>query len=236
MTKAKDKEEVTPNLPVNMEDEIKKQLMAQKGQLGALPTNKISLNNKEFTLPDGQKGPELEVVILDFVWSMVNYPGVYNSNNPQQPNCYAIGRDNPDSGLLVPDETAADPQHDNCKECPKNQWKSAPSGNGKACKNQRRLIVMPALGSDEKTEPLTLYVSPGGLKFFDAYVSRLASEHKVLPVQVITRITFDPDKTYPLLQFENIGPHDNLNLFWAKRDAGQSVLFRGLDTEKSKAA
>jgi hypothetical protein len=234
-TKTETPEEVTPNLPVNIEEEMKKALQAQKGQLGALPSNKISLKNKEFTLPDGQSGKELECIILDFAWFMVNYPGAYNANNPQQPNCFALGRENPDSGELKPHASSADPQHDNCKECPKNQWKSAASGNGKACKNQRRLIVVPA-GASEADEPMTLYVSPGGLKYFDAYVSRLANEHKLLPVQVVTRITFDPNQTYPLLNFELLGPHAEMNMMWGKREAGQDLLFRPLETEKGKEA
>ncbi len=232
---SKSKTSDTPNLPVNMEEQMKKALEAQKGQLGALPSNKIQLKNKEFTLPDGQKGKELECVILDFVWSMVNYPGAYNSNNPQKPNCFAIGRDNPDSGLLTPHEDAADPQHSDCKDCPKNQWKSAASGNGKACKNQRRLVVEPP-NADEATEPMTMYVSPAGLKHFDAYVARLQNEHQLLPVQVVTKITFDPDVSYPLLRFELVGPHDNINLFWAKRESAQGLLFRTVESEKGKEA
>ena len=230
------KPEETKNLPVDMEAQIKKQLEAQKGQLGALPSNKISLKNKEFTLPDGQSGKELECIILDFAWFMVNYPGAYNANNPQQPNCFAIGRDNPDSGNLKPHEDSAEPQFTDCKGCPKNEWKSAASGNGKACKNQRRMVVLAADGSDEKSEPMTVYVSPGGLKYFDAYVSRLASEHKLLPVQVITKISFDPNQTYPLLNFEMIKPHDQLALMWGHREKAQDLLFRPLETEKSKAA
>lgn len=229
------KNEEASNLPMNLEDEIKKQLQAQKGQLGALPSNKISTKNKKFTLPNGQSGEEIEVVILDFVWAMVNYPGVYNSNNPQQPNCFAIGRDNPMSGQLKPHENSAEPQFEDCKDCPKNQWQSAPSGNGKACKNQRRLIVLPP-DATEDTEPMTIYVSPGGLKHFDAYVSRLSAEHQVLPVQVITKMSFDQDQSYPLLKFEMIDVHDNLQFFWHKRDAAQEMLFRPLETEKAKAA
>lgn len=81
-----------------------------------------------------------------------------------------------------------------------------------------------------------MYVSPMGLKNFDAYVSRLAADHKVLPVQVITRITFDADVTYPLLKFELVGPHDNMNLFWSKRDQSQELLFRPLESGKPKQA
>ena len=99
---SKKKDEVK-NLPVNIEDQIKKQLQAQKGQLGALPSNKIQLKNKEFTLPDGQKSPgPLECIVLDFAWFMVHYPGVFNANNPQQPNCFAVGRENPEAGGLSP--------------------------------------------------------------------------------------------------------------------------------------
>lgn len=233
----KKKEEVaeeTPNLPVNLEDEIKRQLAAQKGQLGALPSNKIGLKDKEFKLPNGQTGATLECVILDFAWFMVNYPGAYNSNNPQQPNCFAVGRENPDSGDLKPHESSADKQHDDCKSCPKNEWKSAPTGNGKACKNQRRLVVLPP-NATEDDDPMTVYVSPGGLKHFDAYVSRLASEHGVLPVQVITEISFDKNQSYPLLQFKLLEKHSNMNLFWAKREQAQEMLFRELETEKEKS-
>jgi len=238
MSKKKDDTvvEETTNLPVNVEDQIKKQLQAQKGQLGALPTNKIGLNDKEFTLPDGQKssGP-LECIVLDFAWFMVHYPGVYNSNNPQQPNCFAVGRENPEGGSLKPHATVESPQGENCKDCVKNAWKSAPSGNGKACKNQRRLIVVPP-NFDEATDPMTMYVSPGGLKNWDKYVSRLNNEHGVLPVQVITSISFDADKSYPLLKFVFVERHTRVNDAWSLRERSQDLLFRELETKEDKAA
>lgn len=227
-----EEQEPTANLPVNIEDEIKKQLKAQKGQLGALPSNKVATKGKEFTLPDGQSNPgPMEVIIIDFAWFMVNYPGVYNSNNPQQPNCFAVGRDNPAGGDLKPHEDSSDKQHTDCASCPKNQWKSAPSGNGKACKNQRRLLILP-VNADEDTEAMTLYVSPGALKHFDAYVSQLHNVHGLLPVQVITEISFDSAQSYPSLMFKLVKKHDSLNLFWAKREASQELLFRPLETDK----
>jgi hypothetical protein len=235
MSKKQEDQAPTANLPVNIEDAIRKQLEAQKGQLGALPANKISLKNKEFALPDGQKGPTIEVVILDFVWFMVNYPGVYNSNDPKKPNCFAVGRDNPEPKHgevgLKPHPSSADPQGTDCATCPKNEWGSAGTGRGKACKNQRRLVVL-APDADAGSEPMSVYVSPGGLKYFDAYVARLQNEHGLLPVQVITKISFDPNQTYPLLNFALVGKHDNMNLFWAKREQAQELLFRETETEK----
>lgn len=228
--------EETPNLPVNVEDLIKKQLAEQKGQLGALPSNKIGLKNKEFTLPDGQKssGP-LECIVLDFAWFMVHYPGVYNSNNPQQPDCFATGRENPEGGVLKAHESVVKAQGENCKDCLKNQWGSAPTGKGKACKNQRRLIIVPP-NFDETTEPMTIYVSPGGLKNFDKYVSRLNNEHGVLPVQVVTAISFDPDQSYPLLKFNLIERHTRVADAWSLRERSQDLLFRELETKEDKAA
>ena len=238
MSKKKDEVvEETANLPVNVEDQIKKQLQEQKGQLGALPSNKIGLRDKEFTLPDGQKsnGP-LECIILDFAWFMVHYPGVYNSNNPQQPNCFAVGRENPEAGDLKAHDTVEKPQGPNCKECDKNQWGSAPTGKGKACKNQRRLIIVPP-DFDESTDPMSMYVSPGGLKNFDKYVSRLNNEHGVLPMQVVTAISFDADQSYPLLKFNFLERHARVNDAWAMRERAQPLLFRELETkDEDKAA
>jgi hypothetical protein len=230
--------EETANLPVSIEDQIRQQLTAQRGQLGALPSNKIGLKNKEFTLPDGQKsqGP-LECIVLDFAWFLVHYPGVYNSNNPQQPDCFAVGRENPEAveNGLAPHESVKKPYHSNCKDCPKNEWKSAPTGNGKACKNQRRLVLVPP-NFDETTEPMTMYVSPGGLKNWDKYVSRLNNEQGVLPVQVVTAISFDPDQTYPLLQFSLIDRHTRVQEAWALREQSQNLLFREIETKEDKAA
>ena len=230
------KKEESENLPISVEDMIKKQLLDQRGQLGALPSNKIGLRNKEFTLPDGQKSPgPLDCIILDFSWFMVHYPGVYNSNNPQQPNCFATGREKPDGGVLKPHESAAEPQGENCAVCPKNQWGSAPTGRGKACKNQRRLILVPP-NFDESTEPMTMYVSPGGLKNFDKYVSRLNNEQGVLPVQVVTSISFDADQSYPLLKFAFVERHTRVNDAWSLRERSESLLFRELETKGEKAA
>lgn len=235
---SKSKEVTTPtaNLPVDIQEQMKKALAEQKNQLGALPANKIQLKDKKFTLPDGQSssGP-LECIVLDFIWDMIHYPGVYNSNNPQKPDCFALGRETPESGLLKPHESVAKPQHSDCRDCPMNQWGSSPVGKGKACKNQRRLIVVPP-NFDETTDPMTMYVSPAGLKNFDKYVSRLRNEHGLLPVQVITEIAFDPDKSYPLLTFRMANTHARVNDAWALREQSQEILWRVTETENKDAA
>ena len=221
------------SMPVDIEALMKKELAEQSKQLGALPTNKIGLKNKQFTLPDGQTDPgPMDTVILDFIWFMAHYPGVYNAANPQQPNCFAVGRDKPDSGLLIPDSGIKKPQGKTCKVCPKNEWGSAPTGKGKACKNQRRLIIIPPK-FDEDSEPMTMYVSPGGLKNFDSYVSRLKNEHGLLPVQVITSISFDKNQSYPLLKFSFVEKHDNVSLAWSLKERWNEMLIRKIDVDES---
>ncbi len=226
----------TANLPVDIQEQIRKELAESKNHVGALPANKIQLRDKKFTLPDGQSsnGP-LECIILDYVWDMIYYKGVYNSNNPQKPVCFALGRETPESGNLKPHESVESPQHSDCKDCPMNEWGSSPVGKGKACKNQRRLIVVPP-NFDGSTDPMTIYVSPAGLKNFDKYVSRLRNEHGLLPVQVITEIAFDTDKSYPLLTFKMLDTHTNVNEAWALKEASQEILWRATETESKEAA
>lgn len=242
--KAPEEQAVVPkdpaaNLPVDIQEQIKQELADQKNHLGALPSNKIALKDKKFTLPDGQSSPgPLECIVVDFVWAMSHYKGVYNAANPQSPNCFAIGRDAPESGLLKPNATklkelGLEPQGASCAECPKNEWGSAHTGRGKACKNQRRVIVLPP-NFESLDDAMTLYVSPQGLKNFDSYVNRLKNEHGLLPVQVITEISFDADKSYPLLKFRFLDTHARVSEAWAIKEQAQDLLFRDIEIKKEK--
>lgn len=223
----------TPNLPISIEERLNQQRQALKNQLSAPPSNKIATKGKIFTLPDGtaSAGPILAVV-LDFAWAFVHYAGVYSSSNPQKPDCWALGRDKPESGLLTPDPSVAKPYAANCAVCAKNQWKSDNNGRGKACKNQRRLVIV-APDATLDTSPLTLYVSPGAIKAWDSYVNELDKVHGLLPIQVITEISFDENQTYPTLRFKHIDKHSNLELFYSLQTKAQEQLFRPVD---SKAA
>lgn len=207
-----------------IEAELRKQLATMNERVSAPGQNKISVKGKMFTLP-GQKpqpGP-LRCIILDYIWALAHYPGAYNQNKPQDPNCFAVGREKPESGKLTPHETSPEKQGVNCKTCPKNQWKSDPKGgNGRACKNQRRLLIVP-VGADANTQPYTIYVSPKGLKGFDAYLTELNSVYNLDPIQVVTDIDFDPNQAYPLLTFKYVDKHTNLVTMWGLKNRYQSM-------------
>lgn len=221
------------NLPVNIEAQLKAQMETLKSQLQAPSSNKISTKGKLFTLPNGKSDPgPLRVVILDFAWALVHYKGVFNAAQPASPDCWALGRDTPDSGKLSPDPSVQKPYATSCNKCPKNQWKSDAQGRGKACKNQRRLIVVGADG-DRNSEPLTLYVSPGALKNFDGYVASLASTHGLLPIQVVTEISFDANQAYPSLKFAMAEKHAKLEEMFSLKAKAEEMLFRPLGTAEA---
>lgn len=189
----------TEIVDTNTAERIRAELLALQRRVAPPSSNKISTKGKLFTLPDGKSSPgPLNVVILDFTAVNSFYEGVYNPNNKAPPACFAVGTD---LNEMKPSSNAPRPQGADCTTCPKAQWGSAPTGKGKACKNTRRLLVA-APNLDKNTQPMTLYVSPTGLKQWDSYVRRLAIEHMARPIDVVTTISFDPQQTYPTLQFE----------------------------------
>jgi hypothetical protein len=218
----------------NIEAELQKGLKALKGRVGPPPSNKISTKGKKFTLPDGQSNTALTVIVADWRHVLAHYPGTYNANSPQDPNCFAVGTANPDSGQLVPHESSTEKQGEDCGSCPKNQWGSAPSGNGKACKNQVRLLLFGA-NPEKDTTPLTLYVSPSALKNWNAYVTELAAAHGLDVMQVVTEITFDPNETYPKLQFKMADKHAYLQTVFSLKQQHQQVVERPIELKKKAA-
>ena len=212
----------------DVEQGLKQQLASLDAQLGSPLSNKIATSGKLFALPSGEVSPgPLRAVVLDFVWFLAHYPNGWNPDDPGEPDCWAIGRDKPESGLLLPHRDARNPHAENCATCPKNQWASG-KGNAKACKNSRRLVVVPPDVTLD-IEPATLYVSPTALSRFDLYVKGLAHLHGLLPIQVVTEIAFDPKPTYPSLTFALIAPHDNIDVMWALQRRAQEQLFKPLE-------
>jgi len=221
---------------VNVEEQIKKNLAKLKGRIGAPPSNKIATKGKKFTLPSGtaSTGP-LNVVILDWRWVLAHYPGAFNPNNPQDPDCFAVGLEKPESGQLAPHESIEEPHGEDCAVCAKNQWGSDPNGRGKACKNQLRLLVM-APDADDQTEPLTLYVSPTALKNFFAYTAELANVHNLDLIQVVTAIGFDPHESYPKLTFEKGDAHAQVEAMWALKARYQEMVSRPIELKRKESA
>lgn len=209
--------------------DIQAQLKAQAAAMGdrtAPPGgNKIKVTqSKEFVLPNGQKtaGP-IVACVVDFCTVHNFYEGKYDPKNIQPPVCYAIGSNPKD---MTPSAKGIKIQAKTCQECPMNQFGS--EGDGKACKNGRRLALLPANDAgndvDHEADMWVLDVSPTALKKWDAYVQTLARTFQLPPVGFLTTISFDPGVDYPQLMFTEPTPITSLGEAMARQDEAKEIL------------
>lgn len=155
-------------------------------------------------------------VIVDVLIEHAYYPGRYDPDNPEPPSCFAFGRD----------ETAMEPhrvcveagtaQNDICGMdrqegcCPMNEFGSADTGRGKACKNTRRLALLPVPGEFDANGKFTIdhdelpnwlenssfgFFRPGvtSVKAFSNYIKQAGEAMKLPPFGLITKVEIKPD-------------------------------------------
>jgi len=96
---------------------------------------------------------------------------------------YTGGNNPPDCGSFDGITGEGDPGG-KCKTCPLNQFGSADEGNGKACKNRRRIYVL----KEGEIFPLLLSLPTGSLKEFTRYIKKLLSKGRKSNA-VVTRFT-----------------------------------------------
>lgn len=205
------------NLPIDWEKELAEQAkivaemesVAAGGQFFSTRGGILSWN--DVPLP----GNAMVSIITDHILENDFYEGEYDPDNPSNPCCYAFGRE---TSQMFPHEKpvkAGSAQHENCVECPMAQWGTAEKGRGKACRNIRRLSLIPAGEIDPKTrEVAAVFDNPldfeksgfGYLKLpvtsvrpFANFVTSLASGMQRPPHGVIVKISLEND---PKTQFK----------------------------------
>lgn len=156
------------------------------------------------------KGNELDVIVVDSVLENCYYDGDYDPDAPMGPVCYAFGRDDSE---MRPHEKSSAPQHATCKGCPHNEFGSAEKGKGKACKNTRRLAVLPAHPLTEealkKAECAFMKLPVTSVKGWAGYVRTLSTLEKLPPLAVVTTVSTVPDpKTQFKVVFQKAGNVD----------------------------
>lgn len=205
----------------SIQDQIKKELANTDKTIPPVSSRNISIKGKQFTLPDStvHAGP-LEAVILDSRFLNTFYTADYNPNDIKPPACFALAKERDD---MAPHADAPEPQSAECESCPMNAWGSSPKGGkGKACRNMIRLAVAPS-DATEDTEPMILRVPPTSLNSWGKLVRDL-QQAGLIPLQVVTAISFDASAAYPQLQFKAMQAHDNLQLFWTLRERATALL------------
>lgn len=163
--------------------------------------NFISVKSGQLTYQGNTiKGNELDVVVLTSIHENCYYPGRFDPDNPQPPVCYAFGTDPKE---MAPHPDSAEPQHDTCEGCPMNEFETADSGKGKACKNIRRLSMIPGDPLNDETvqsaDVAYLKVPVTSVKGWASFVKTVATLDKLPPLGVVCRIGVIPD---PKSQFK----------------------------------
>ena len=209
---------------MSVQEQLRKELDTLKDRVDPPSGYMIGTKGKVFTLPNGASsdGP-MRCVVLDWVTANTYFEGIYNPKDVKPPVCFAIARE---PANAAPSEHAPEKQStEGCKECAKNQWGSDPQGGkGKACKNTRRLLIVPSDATAD-TPPWVISVSPTGLKHFDKFVNTLA-DVGTHPIEVVTDIFFEASEAFPTLRFKAVDKHDNLETMWHLKEAGQEILMQ----------
>jgi hypothetical protein len=174
------------------------------------------------------KDNAIEAVVLESMHENAYYVDPYDADNPHPPVCFAFS--DPMASLkpgeeaselenrMAPHKDSAKPQHATCKGCPKNDFGTAETGRGKACRNIRRLAI---LHSDYLKKPATIpsapiafmKVPPTSTGGWAAYVKKLANVLEKPPFAVITKVSCRPDvKKQVVVEFDVTGEVKDRNI------------------------
>lgn len=156
------------------------------------------------------RGNVLPVIVMLAAYRNTYYDKPFDPNNLSNPVCFALSLDGEDMSAHdnVPDENV--PEDDpnkprdemrprGCNGCAMNAWGSDPKGGrGKACKETRRLIVLPAdcVTSPEdvdKAEMAIVDIPVTSGKNYSNFVNALAASVGVPPWAAITDLSTQPD-------------------------------------------
>lgn len=208
MAKTKDK----PNEPESTGTEIAQTVQERiANRIANINTNtpqvanrNISVKGSKFRIPEGpvSDGP-LNCIILDYVNVNAYYKEDYVEGVVVPPDCWATNRTIAD---MAPPEEVKEPIHENCADCPYNEFES--KGRGKMCNNGVSLAIIPT-EFKEGDDVYTIKIAAKGLKRWGEYVRELGAK-KVDPLQVETSISFLEGVSYPSLKFRTLGPNPKL--------------------------
>lgn len=129
--------------------------------------------------------------------SKVWYAKQFVEGSDAKPDCFS-------NDGIAPDPSVEAPQAKKCSVCPKNEWGSKVTEDGKkgkACADSRRLAVA---NPDAIDDPILLRAPAATLKPLAEYGAEL-SKKNVPYSAVITKIGFDREAASPKLTFKPIG-------------------------------
>lgn len=209
---AKTKQQKDSNLPVAWDEELAKQAAISSAMEESTATGQFfGLKGGQLTWQDNPvRDNQMAVIVIDSILENVFYEGKYDPDSPQGPTCFAFGRD---EKTLTPHKVVWEAAQQQCGAsklcdgCQWNEWGSADTGRGKACRNTRRLALVHAGSFDAQgrlnliEDPDHFLTSPIGymrlpvtsVKGYAGFVKQLAAGLHRPPHGVVTKVKVVPD-------------------------------------------
>lgn len=196
---------------------------------------------------------EMAVIVLDAMFENVFYEGKYDPDVPQSPTCFAFGHDEKE---LAPHQVVVDmgwaQSLEGCVACENNEWGSADTGKGKACRNTRRLAMIPA-GSFNDNGTVDLFEAEElestaigfmklpvtSVKGYASFVKQVAGALKRPPFGIVTRVSVVPDaKTQFKVHFEPLTnvPDELMGAVMTRVEEARSTIDFPYQLEEEEAA
>jgi hypothetical protein len=206
--------------------------------------NFISFKGGKITYKGGEiPGNKMEVVVLEHVLERNWFAGRYDPANPAPPSCYAFGRE---KDGMAPDENSSDIQNDVCETCPHNEWGSADTGRGKACKEIVRLALLSRSDLDEDIEAAEVAyakIPVTSTKGWAGYVRQVKDVLNRPPFAVVTEVSVVPDSENQFkILFKLIEPIEDGDVIGAlvakHKDEATKIIFPypKIEAKPAKAA
>lgn len=186
---------------------------------------------------------ELDIVVIAALHENQFYTEKFNPDNPTVPVCYAYSdpeAEDPEEGMQ-PHAEAEEPQHGDCASCPMNQFGSADTGRGKACKNVRRLMVVTADAIEDaetlgEAEMRRLNVPVMSGKNWGKFVRAVADDVGRDYAGVVCKLRVKPDpKSQFVLLFDFVEKIDFDGELWAALEKKREEAFAALQQPYPKA-
>lgn len=207
-TKPKSKStEVTIAAPkgiVNWRDALKGTVARQKAEAAKMPTlggNFLSFKGGIISRGGQQLDNPLRVVLLAVQGERAYYSTDWQPDSAATPDCFSFDK-------LAPHENAEVPQHGTCSGCRFNEFNSARTGGGKACKEIGSMVFIHAdalksAGAVAAAEIMQAKASVLNAKLLNNYVGAMGDSPLCTVVTVIRnqpdaksqyKLTFEPEE------------------------------------------
>jgi hypothetical protein len=189
-----------PALPADWQEEVDRHVADAAASVGSSTGWPfISLKGGVFTINGEESGKVLDCVLLGAVFENDYYEGEFDPQAVARPVCQAIAKT---EDQLAPSQEEGSrppkPQHERCAGCWANAFNTDPrGGKGKACKNLRRLALLPADRLDAATlgevAGARLRVPLTSVREYAAYANKLATGFRRPLFSVVTRLELVTD-------------------------------------------